>query len=202
MIIGLTGKNAAGKGEVAKYLQKKGFLYYSLSDVIRDEATKRRLEHSRENLIKLGNELRENFGADYLAKQINKKILEYEKDSPQRNFFVIDSIRNPYEVKELRKNKNFVLIGVDAPIELRFERLVKRNRLGDAKTLEEFRQQEQKENLENDTYQQLDAVFKLADKVIINNGSLSELHNKTGALLKELKRKELKRAGRNYTSKN
>ena len=58
MIIGLTGKNAAGKGEVAEYLKKKGFVYYSLSDVIREEATEKGLEHSRENLINLGNELR------------------------------------------------------------------------------------------------------------------------------------------------
>ena len=41
MLIGLTGRNAAGKGEVAKHLQTKGFQYYSLSDVIRDEIRSR-----------------------------------------------------------------------------------------------------------------------------------------------------------------
>lgn len=187
MIIGLTGRNAAGKGETANHLKSKGFIYYSLSDVIREEATKRRLEHSRENLIKLGNELREKFGAEHLAKQINKKIKNTKKSFPNKNFFVIDSIRNPKEVKELMKNRDFALVGIDAPMESRFKRLVKRNRIGDAKTLEEFRQQEQKENLENDTNQQLDAVFKLADKAIINNGSLNDLHKKIDALLEELK---------------
>ena len=76
MIIGLTGKNASGKGEVANYLKSKGFIYYSLSDVIREEATKRGLEHSRENLINLGNELREKFGPKHLAQQISSKIFE------------------------------------------------------------------------------------------------------------------------------
>jgi hypothetical protein len=55
MLIGLTGRNAAGKGEVAKYLQTKSFYYYSLSDAIRDELRSRKLEVSRESLIQVGN---------------------------------------------------------------------------------------------------------------------------------------------------
>ena len=143
MIIGLTGKNASGKGEAANYLKTKGFIYYSLSDVIREEATKRNLEHSRDNLINLGNELRKKFGTSYLAKEINNKIkIQLNKNNSQN--FVIDSIRSPYEAKELMKNKDFLLVGVDAPVELRFKRLLERNRLGDAKTLEEFKAQEQR----------------------------------------------------------
>ncbi|MBI2107815.1 AAA family ATPase [Candidatus Woesearchaeota archaeon] len=69
MIIGLTGKNASGKGEAAAYLKKKGFEYHSLSDILREEATKRGIEHARENLINLGNELRSQFGPNYLAKK-------------------------------------------------------------------------------------------------------------------------------------
>ena len=36
MIIGLTGKNASGKGEAAKFLESRGFHYHSLSDVLRN----------------------------------------------------------------------------------------------------------------------------------------------------------------------
>ena len=185
MMIGLTGKNASGKGEVANYLKSKEFIYYSLSDVIREEATKRNLEHSRDNLIKLGNELRERFGPSYLAQQINEKIKQQLIKNKNQNF-VIDSIRSPYEAKELMKNKNFILVGVDAPIELRFRRLLERNRLGDAKTLKEFKRQEQRENLKSDTNQQLDATFGMAKKVIVNNGTLKELHNKIDDLLRKM----------------
>ena len=183
MIIGLTGKNAAGKGEVANYLKSKDFIYYSLSDVIREEATKRGLEHSRDNLINLGNELRKRHGADYLAKKINDKIKQQLKKIKNQNF-VIDSIRSPFEAKELMKNKGFVLIGIKAPIETRFKRLLERNRLGDAKTLEDFKAQEEKENLKSDHNQQLDATLKLAKKVIVNNGSLKDLYKKIDTLLK------------------
>ena len=185
MIIGLTGKNASGKGEVANYLKEKGFIYHSLSDIIREEATKMGVEHSRDNLIKLGNELRKKFVPAYLAQQINKKIEQQLKKNKNLNF-AVDSIRNPNEVKELMKNKEFILVGVDAPIELRFKRLLERNRLGDAKTLEEFKQQEQRENLKSSTNQQLDATFGMAKKVIINDGSLKELHKKIDGLIKDL----------------
>ena len=189
MILGLTGKNASGKGEAANYLKTKGFAYYSLSDVIREEATKRRMENSRDNLINLGNELRTKFGPSYLAKQINEKIKRQLKNKKSQNF-AIDSIRNPNEVKELMKNKDFVLVGIDAPIELRFKRLLGRNRLGDAKKLEDFKKQEERENLKSDTNQQLDKTFNMSNKIIVNNGPLEELHKKIDSLIAELKNKK------------
>ena len=187
MIIGLTGKNASGKGEAANYLKSKGFIYYSLSDVIREEATKRELEHSRDNLINLGNELRGNFGSNYLAQQINEKIITQLKKNKNQNF-AVDSIRSPHEARELAKNKDFILVGIDAPIELRFKRLRERDRLGDAKTLEDFKKQEQRENLKSDANQQLDKTFKLAQEVILNDGKLEELYKKVDVLLNNYKK--------------
>ena len=106
MLIGLTGRNAAGKGEVAKYLQTKSFYYYSLSDAIRDEVRARKLQVSREVLIQVGNELRQRFGPSILADRI------VELTQPDRNY-VIDSIRNPREVEALRSGKNFKLVLVN-----------------------------------------------------------------------------------------
>jgi len=181
MILGLTGKNAAGKGEVANHLKAKGFIYYSLSDVVREEATKKKIQHTRENLIRLGNELREKYGPRVLAERINEKLKKGKN-------FVIDSIRNPNEVKELTKNRDFLLLGIKAPVKLRFERGIKRNRTGDAKTLDEFKKQEEKENIKKYSNQQLDVTCALAGKVIENNGSLEELHKKVDSLLQELKK--------------
>ena len=189
MIIGLTGKNASGKGEIANYLKSKNFVYYSLSDIIREEATKRKLEHSRDNLIKIGNELRRNFAPNYLAQQINLKISNHKKIFPQENFFVVDSIRSPFEAKELMKNKNFTLVGIGAPIEIRFKRLLERNRIGDAKTPEDFKKQEERENLKSDSNQQLNETFKLSQEIIINDGTLEQLQTKIDDLLNHLERK-------------
>ena len=173
-LIGLTGPNGAGKGEVANYLKKKGYAYYSLSDLVRQELKKRGEELSRNNLIKMGNKLREKFGADILARLVVKKI---------RGKAVIDSIRNSKEVEYLRQQKNFILIAVDAPVGLRFERVKKRGREESVSTLEQFIQKEAEEMTGNETGQQLQNCIEMADIKIENNGSLENLHQKLEKLL-------------------
>src|SRR6516164_3623290 len=121
MLIGLTGRNAAGKGEVARYLQKKSFYYYSLSDAIRDEIRGRGEEPTRERLIIVGNELRQRYGSNVLAERILAKI---EDDK----HYVIDSSRNPAEGKTFRTAKHFKLMRIGAPAELRRPRTLRRPR--------------------------------------------------------------------------
>ena len=132
MLIGLTGRNAAGKGEVARYLAKKSFYYYSLSDVIRDEIRSRGLPLTRECLILIGNELRQRYGAQVLAERVLAKI---EDDK----HYIIDSIRNPSEVNAFRAAKHFRLIRVEAPLEVRFQRILSRRREIPAKVPAQYR---------------------------------------------------------------
>lgn len=185
MIIGLTGKNAAGKGELAAYLESKNFKYFSLSDALRDEATKQGLDHSRDTLIKLGTDMREKFGNNFLAKKTNEKISKL-KDIKN---FVVDSIRNPGEVEELRKNNDFLLIGVHTDTEIRYKRLLKRGRVGDAKTLKEFKEHEDKENNDEGAGQQLDKCMEMADKIINSNGTIEEANDDLDAYLRKLNSK-------------
>ena len=86
----------------------------------------------------------------------------------------MDSIRNPGEVEELRKNDGFVLIGVHADAKIRFERLMKRGRAGDSRTFEEFMEHEKKENNNEGAGQQLDKCLEMADKTIDSNGTIEE----------------------------
>ncbi len=58
MILGVSGLNGAGKGEVVRYLEARSFYALSLSDVIRDELRERGLEESRERMIEAGNAIR------------------------------------------------------------------------------------------------------------------------------------------------
>ena len=173
-LIGLTGTNGAGKGEVAAYFGKKGYAYFSLSDLIREELIKKGEEVTRSNLIKMGNELREKGGYDILARLVMKKV----KDKA-----VIDSIRNPKEVEYLRKQKSFVLLAVDAPVDLRYERAKKRGRVESASTLQEFIKKEAEEITNLEKGQQLQNCMKMADFLVINDGSLEDLHQKLEELL-------------------
>ena len=177
MIVGLTGRNASGKGEVAKYLRDVGFAFFSLSDEIRDEIRKRAQEITRARLIEIGNELRDNFGNGILAQRILKRIRD-DRHS------VVDSIRNPAEVEVLRQRGDFRLIAIKADRGLRFERHLGRGREGAAQTLEQFSCEENLELAsENPSTQQLMATERLADAMLENNGSLEELHKRIGELL-------------------
>ena len=180
MIVGLTGRNASGKGEVLKFLQSKGFHAYSLSDAIREELEQRGCEVTRDRLIEVGTELRSVGGSGVLAERILEKIEE------DRNY-VVDSFRHPDEVGVFRRRTDFSLLLVDADPELRFQRIQERAREKDASTMEEFLALEQKEAASPDPHsQQLLACMQLADHKINNNGLMEELARNTAGVLQRL----------------
>ena len=170
-LIGLTGTNGAGKGEAAAYFAAKGYACFSLSDVIREELARRGEPASRDNLIRTGNELRERFGADVLARRTVEKI------GPGGRA-VIDSIRNLSEIGYLRGQEGFVLLAIDAPAELRFARVSLRGRDESAADLEAFRTKEYLERRGGAAAQQLEACMAAADRLIINDGTLPEFHRR------------------------
>lgn len=183
MIIGLTGKNGSGKGEVAKFLEEAGFHYHSLSDIIREVLRKKGQKVTRERLIETGTRLRQQDGPGALAERTLAKL------SSDRNY-VIDSIRNPEEVKVLRRRKDFCLLNIAAPRNIRFKRVRARARESDPKTLKAFIRVEEKEfKSANPAAQQLLATEKLADMTIPNGGSLQALHAKIRKSILKLARK-------------
>ncbi|MCL5011752.1 MAG: AAA family ATPase [Candidatus Marsarchaeota archaeon] len=181
MKIGLTGTFASGKSLTSQILQKQGFEYYSLSEEVRDECEKRGLPPERKNLFNIANELRENYGPQVLAERVVKKI---EMEKPKNA--VIDGIRSPEEVWELEKMKKFTLISIDAPIETRYERTMKRKRASEEnQTFEEFKKSEQKEWESNN--QNIKGTISLSKIKIINDSTKEELESKINKIIKTLK---------------
>ena len=170
MVIGLTGTNGAGKTAVCDYLKTRGFEYYSLSDEIRAELARQGTPPTRQNLIDAGNRLRQDFGAGVLAERIKTRL------EPSRNY-VVDSVRNPAEVAALGRLPEFHLLLVEAPVEVRYERVRQRADARRPASLEEFVTQEQGEMTSPDpAAQQLREVFEAADQRLLNDGSLEALH--------------------------
>ncbi|OQA52159.1 MAG: hypothetical protein BWY43_00614 [candidate division WS2 bacterium ADurb.Bin280] len=180
MIVGITGTFAAGKDAVAEYLEEKGFEHFSLGHEIVDVAKERGIEPTRDNLRILGNALREEHGSDYLPKRVLEK-------STKENV-AIAGIRQPGEIEYLRNKPDFILIAVDAPIELRFERMKDRAREGDPQTIEELAEKEKKEmESEGKNVQKIHECMELADYKIVNNGTFEDLHKEVDNAIKGLR---------------
>lgn len=172
--VGLTGQLASGKGVVAEILEKEwGFSYYSLSHRVREVAEARKIINIwREILQDIGDEMRQKFGGDILAKLTAGLAFVHGND-----WVVIDSIRNPAEVEFLKKHPHFVLIGVTAPREKRFIWMCERKRPSDPTTWEEFVAIDTRDLGvgEGALGQQVGKCLKMADIIITNDGSLKEL---------------------------
>lgn len=184
MKIGVTGTVGAGKDTVAEYLMSKGFEHISLSNFIREELRKRNLHVTRENLWKVGNGLRRKKGSTVLAKRAIATMAKNKN-------YVITSIRNPAEAKVLLDSGNFVLLGVDAPIELRFKRVKERKGRNekDARTFEEFKKAEKKEmESENKTNQQIKKCLDMAQFILINDSDKASFFKKMDNLMPKILR--------------
>lgn len=185
MIIGITGTNAAGKESVAHTLKKAGFVQFSCSDAIRDEARKRGLSVDRDVLIALGNELRATCGPSILANRVYAMIKSQKvKDA------IVVSIRNPAEAEALSQYDDFVLVWVDASPRSRYERSRLRQRdKSDFLSFDEFMKMEEMERDAGPTGQRLALMEGLAGITIENNGTLIELEHQVEALLSKFKPK-------------
>ncbi len=184
LVLGLTGPNASGKGEICNYLIKKGFVSMSLSDILRKEAKRRKMLPARNNLIFLGNFLRAKYGGNILAKRLSKKILKQVHSDK----IVVDSIRTIGEIEEFEKifGDRFILIHITAPLRLRYKFIKKRNRVGDPRSYMEFLSTEKKECSKSIVKQQIHKCKQKANFFVSNNSTLSVLRTKIDKILNKI----------------
>lgn len=173
VIIGLVGPLSSGKGVVSDFLIENGFDHHSLSDIVRDEANLRGIPVTRENLQNIGNDLRTKFGGHVLAQRTLEKI------KPEKKFIVIDSIRNPEEIYFLKSVFDILIIGIDAPQELRLIWYLERAKIRKEDSLSEldFYCADGRDSGVGETVagQQVRQCLLNSDIVIENRGSKKEL---------------------------
>ncbi|MFC1616257.1 AAA family ATPase [Patescibacteria group bacterium] len=185
MIIGLTGSMGSGKGEVVNFLQTKGFEYVTLSAMVREEARQRGIPEEREQLMEVGNSMRKEFGAGVLA----KKALEKVQNSDCKKW-VIDGIRNPAEIEELKRGEGVHVVGINCAKEILVKRILSRNRESDPNMhMEIIRKIERELGKDEPTDgQQVGKCMEMADRVIDNEGTLEEFNQNFNDFYNMLKR--------------
>jgi|JI10StandDraft_1071094.scaffolds.fasta_scaffold140659_3 dephospho-CoA kinase len=172
MLIYVTGSIGGGKGEVVNYLvEKYGMKHYSFRQFYTDELVRRGLPVDRPHMSDLADELRATHGNGYVVRELT------EKARAEGGKGVVESIRNPGEVEYLKAQPDAVLLAVDAPVELRYERNKLRATSLDPQSFEDFLQNEKREMENTDPWRQnIMHCIKLADYTYQNTGTLEDLH--------------------------
>ena len=177
---------ASGKDVISDILKKKGFIYLSLSDEVREEAKARGLELTRENLQLLGNEMRKNEGNSVLAQKALRKVTD-----PQKHY-IINGIRNTAEIQELKMWPSFYLIAVDSPPQLRFQRMMQRNRPSDPKNYYDFMRLDaiDQGKDQGEEGQQTKNCMQIADYHLFNEFSMERLTDKVTFMIQQIMNKD------------
>jgi dephospho-CoA kinase len=176
MYIGLTGTISSGKGVVAEYFKRDGFEYFSLSGILRKIAEAEEVStKERKSLQDFGNSLRKKYGNGYLAQEVCRIIRHNIIENA-----VIDGIRNPGEIFELRQFRDFYLISLDAGKRVRYKRMLERSRESDPRTWKEFSAMDARDlgKGEAESGQAVAACMKMADYRIRNEGTKEDLIRK------------------------
>ena len=140
LIVCLTGMPGAGKSTIADGLKPKGYEIINMGNAVREEAKKRNLESSRENLGKLMLELREKNGPGAIAELVKSQI-----ESSTSNVILIDGVRSNDEIQVLKKFGIVKLLAIHASTDTRFDFLQKRGRSDDPQTKEHFEERDNRE---------------------------------------------------------
>lgn len=175
-VIAVVGHKAAGKDELSRILEKRGFTACRISDAIRAEAARRgNGDPSVFELQEIGNEGRAKNGSGFWAEQL---IADFERDGVRR--IVVNGIRNPGEVESLMEAAGdaFILVGVTAPYDVRETRFLGRGQAGDTLTKESFAELDAKDRGKDqpDDGQQVDRCMAMVwpDNLYDNDGSLED----------------------------
>ena len=182
IIIGITGTLGAGKGTIVEYLvSEKGFAHYSVRSFLLEKIREQGLPENRDSMFNLANELRAIHGPSYVTDQLYNQALVAGENC------VIESIRTPGEADSLRRNGNFFLLAVDADPELRYQRILLRNTVTDHISRKTFFENEEREMSTTDPNKQnLRECIKMADFILLNNGTKKHLISQLEKVLKQV----------------
>ena len=179
-VLGIVGLHGSGKTEVAKAMGKFDIPSIRMGDVVLEELERRGREINEANVAIIADELRRREGLGAIAKRCIPLI---RARGEGKRAVVVDGIRGIAEVEEFRRvfGGDFYLIAVWANERIRYGRVESRRRIDDVRSLETFRGKDRRE-----LGWGLGEAFALADFMILNEGTLEELHQRAIEIFKSL----------------
>jgi len=182
-IIGVTGMQGSGKASVKQVAETMGYSTVVMGDEVREEAKRRNLDLTPENLGTLMLKLREEEGPAVIAKRCIPKI-----ENAKSNVVIVDGVRSLAEVEEFKKHfKDFTLIAVHASPMTRFQRLFQRERSDAPRSWQTFIERDMRELNVG-----LGTVIAMADYMIVNEGTREQIRQKAREVLEDATRRWMK----------
>lgn len=167
----------AGKSTAAYALESLGFSRINMGDVVRNEANRRSLDQTDDNMGVLMFELRKSIGAQVIAQLCLKSIEDSLND-----LILVDGIRSMNEVEVFRTKGEVFLLAIHASPSKRYGYLSSRRRNDAPPSWNDFCARDKRELAIG-----LGSPIALADEVIANNYlSIEELQQETVSIVKRV----------------
>ncbi len=159
-IFGISGTNGSGKDSLGIMLAEKyGYLFVSVTEILRSEAIRRGLPVEREVLRTISAEWRRESGLGVL---IDKSVELFNAEPGKYAGLAIASLRNDGEGKRVHELGGLV-VWIDADPKVRYNRIHSRQRSNeDQKTFDQFLAEEQAE------------MYRSGDAATLNTASLKD----------------------------
>ncbi|MDY6780452.1 MAG: AAA family ATPase, partial [Halobacteria archaeon] len=141
-VIATVGMPGSGKSEAAEVAREKDVPVVTMGDVIRDEAERRGLEPTDDNMGKVATELREEEGEDAVAQRCIDTV-----ESKESEAVFVDGVRGWAEAERFRGEfgDDFVLVAIEVPFEERLRRIRERGRSDDFSSEDELERRDDRE---------------------------------------------------------
>ncbi len=171
-VIVVAGMPGSGKEEFVAVAKRVGFDVVRMGDVVREEASKNSIADDDKGVGGFANDERKRHGLDVWGKRCVARV------KGERT--IIDGSRGVDELRVFREafGKDVQLVAVHSAPRTRFERLVRRGRADAPKTWSEFERRDERE-----LGWGLGDLIAIADRMIVNEGSLSDFHEQVRSLL-------------------
>ena len=178
-VIGIVGLPGSGKSEAANVAAEMGVPVVTMGDVIRAECRDRDLDPASDHGT-VAKALREEDGPAAIAERSLPMI---EDELTDASAVLVDGIRSDVEVEAFREafGESFLLVEVDAPFELRAERLDLRGR--DAS--EDDGGESLAERDERELGFGMGEAMEMADVTVENTETLAAFQRKVRTLLRD-----------------
>lgn len=177
-VIGTVGLPGSGKGEAAAVAREEGVPVVTMGDVIREECRDRGLDPA-EHHGEVARRLREERGPAAVAERSLPAIREHLAEA---DTVLVDGLRSDVEVERFEEvfGDEFVLVSIEAPFEVRAERLGARKRDNSDMTRDALRAREERELGFG-----MGEAMEMADVVVENTDSISTYRQRIERLLRE-----------------